>query len=29
MPNAKKFFKQANIDSDHVAADRMLSKLRS
>jgi hypothetical protein len=26
--NAKKFFKRANIDSDHVAADRMLSKLR-
>lgn len=28
IPNAKKFFKQANIDSDHVAADKMLSKLR-
>jgi hypothetical protein len=26
--NAKKFFKQANIDSDHVAADKMLSKLQ-
>ena len=28
-PNARKFFKQANIDSDHAAADKMLSKLRS
>jgi TPR repeat protein len=28
IPNAEKFFKQANIDSDHVAADKMLSKLR-
>jgi uncharacterized protein len=28
-PNAEKFLKQANIDSDHVAADKMLSKLRS
>jgi uncharacterized protein len=27
-PRAKKFFKQANIDSDHVAAEKMLSKLR-
>ena len=27
IPNAKKFFKQANIDGDHVAADKMLSKL--
>jgi uncharacterized protein len=26
--NAKKFFKQANIDSDHVAAAKMLSRLR-
>jgi TPR repeat protein len=29
IPNARKFFKQANIDSDHVAAKKMLSKLRS
>jgi TPR repeat protein len=28
IPNAKKFFKRANIDSDHVAAHKMLSKLR-
>ena len=28
IPNAKKFFNQANIDGDHVAADTMLSKLR-
>jgi TPR repeat protein len=28
IPNARKFFKQANIDGDHVAAERMLSKLR-
>lgn len=28
ISNAKKFFKRANIDSDHVAADKMLSKLR-
>ena len=28
IPNAKKFFKQANIDGDHAAAERMLSKLR-
>jgi uncharacterized protein len=28
IPNAEKFFKRANIDSDHVAADKMLSKLR-
>lgn len=27
IPNAKKFFKQANIDSDHVAAEKMLGKL--
>lgn len=25
---AKKFFKQANIDNDHIAANKMLSKLR-
>jgi len=29
IPNAKRFFEQANIDSDHVAADKMLSKLCS
>jgi uncharacterized protein len=29
IPNAKKFFKEANIDGDHVAAHKMLSKLRS
>jgi hypothetical protein len=29
IPNAKKFFKRANIDGDHVAADKMLSKLRA
>jgi uncharacterized protein len=29
IPNAKKFFKQANIDGDHVAADKMLNKLRT
>jgi len=28
IPNAKKFFEQANIDGDHVAADAILSKLR-
>ena len=28
IPKAKKFFAQANIDSDHVAAGKMLSKLR-
>ena len=28
IPNAKKFFERANIDSDHVPADKMLSKLR-
>jgi TPR repeat protein len=28
VPNAKEFFKRANIDSDHVAAHKMLSKLR-
>ena len=28
MSNAKKFLNQANIDGDHVAADKMLSKLR-
>ena len=28
IPNAKKFFKRANIDRDHVAADKMLSELR-
>jgi hypothetical protein len=28
ISNAKKFFKQANIDSDHVAAAKMLSRLR-
>jgi len=28
IPNAKKFFKQANIDGDHAAADKMLHKLR-
>ena len=28
IPNARKFFKKANIDSDHVAADKMLRKLR-
>ncbi len=28
IPNAKKFFKQANIDGDHVAAEKMLSELR-
>jgi TPR repeat protein len=28
IPKAEKFFKRANIDSDHVAADKMLSKLR-
>ncbi|MGC1461728.1 MAG: tetratricopeptide repeat protein [Terracidiphilus sp.] len=27
IPNARKFFQQANIDSDHVAADKMLRKL--
>jgi uncharacterized protein len=27
ISNAKKFFKRANIDSDHVAADEMLSKI--
>jgi TPR repeat protein len=27
IPNAKKFFKQANIDGDHPAADKMLTKL--
>jgi uncharacterized protein len=29
IPNAKKFFKQANIDGDHVAADKMLSKINA
>ena len=29
MPNAKKFFERANIDGDHVPADKMLSKLRT
>jgi TPR repeat protein len=29
IPNAKKFFKRANMDGDHVAADKMLSKLRA
>ena len=28
MPNAMKFLKQANIDGDHVAADKIPSKLR-
>ncbi len=28
MPNARRFLKRANIDGDHVAADKMLSKLR-
>jgi TPR repeat protein len=28
ISNAKKFLNQANIDGDHVAADKMLSKLR-
>jgi TPR repeat protein len=28
IPKAEKSFKRANIDSDHVAADKMLSKLR-
>jgi TPR repeat protein len=28
ISNAKKFFNQANVDGDHVAADTMLSKLR-
>lgn len=28
-PNAREFFKRANVDSDHVAADKMLRKLRS
>ncbi len=27
IPNAKKFFKRANIDNDHAAADEMLGKL--
>ena len=28
IPNAKKFFERANIDGDHVPADKMLSKLQ-
>jgi len=28
IANAKKFFERANIDGDHVPADKMLSKLR-
>jgi uncharacterized protein len=28
IPNATKFLKRANIDGDHVAAEKMLSKLR-
>jgi len=27
MPNARKFFKRANVDGDHPAADKMLSQL--
>jgi uncharacterized protein len=29
IPNAKKFFQRANIDSDHVAADRMLQLIKT
>ena len=28
MPNARRFLKRANVDGDHVAANRMLKKLR-
>jgi TPR repeat protein len=28
MPNARRFFKRANIDGYHPAADKMLSQLQ-